>query len=341
MKRYEKRNWFMSTGYRNNKWYVLILGALACALAVLMPEMCMPVLFKEISDEMGLSLVQVGAIWGMVPLGSIIFLLVGGVLCDRFGVKRTVTMACLLGGIAGAMRGLSNGFVSLVVLSCVFGIITSIIPLAVTKANQVLFTNRQMGLANGVIRAGAGIGAAIGSMISASVLSPWLGGWRNVLFFYGAIAVLIGIIWLLTVKETRREETKDSQSTVPFREGISHVLSIKAIWLLGFTLFAYAGGVQGIAGYLPLYLRESGWQPIQADGVFTVYNLAATAGVIPLALLSDRLGKRKNSACPRRTNRHNLYRAITGCQQCVYLGHSCHNRALPLGLSGFGGYHVP
>ena len=43
------------------RWYVLGLAALTYTFAVAMPRMCMPVLFKEISIDLDLSLVQIGA----------------------------------------------------------------------------------------------------------------------------------------------------------------------------------------------------------------------------------------------------------------------------------------
>jgi MFS family permease len=53
------------------------------------------------------------------------------------------------------------------------------------------------------------------------------------------------------------------------------------------------GSIQSIAGYLPQYLKEIGWSGVSADGALSALNLAATVGGIPLALLSDRIGRRK------------------------------------------------
>jgi MFS family permease len=253
----------------------------------------MPVLFKEISEELSLNLVQIGTVWGIAPLGSVVFLFVGGMLCDRFGVRRTMGVACLLAGAAGFMRGLSTGFASLVAFSFLFGIVASIIPVGVMKACRIWFTSRQLGFATGVIVTGGGIGAAIGSMVSATILSPSLGGWRRVMFLYGAISVALGIIWLLTIRETKDARTAEYKNAVPARQAILHVLPIKAVWLIGFNLCAYVGGMKAIMGYLPFYLREIGWSAVSADGALTVFTLMTVIGAIPLTLLSDKLGRRK------------------------------------------------
>lgn len=74
----------------NYRWYILTLGALTHTFAVAMPMMSLPVLFKEISVELDLNLVQIGTVWGMIPLAGIFVVLIGGLLGDRFGVKRTL-----------------------------------------------------------------------------------------------------------------------------------------------------------------------------------------------------------------------------------------------------------
>ena len=80
---------------------------------------------------------------------------------------------------------------------------------------------------------------------------------------------------------------------MPLRQTIARVFPIKAVWLLGLTLLGYIGCTQGVIGYLPTYLRDSGWTAASADGTLAAFNGVSTLGAIPLALLSERLGLRK------------------------------------------------
>ena len=59
------------TNGSNYRWYILILAALTMSLTVAVPSMCMPVLFDEISDDLGLSRTQIGIIWGSGALPGI------------------------------------------------------------------------------------------------------------------------------------------------------------------------------------------------------------------------------------------------------------------------------
>jgi hypothetical protein len=63
--------------------------------------------------------------------------------------------------------------------------------------------------------------------------------------------------------------------------------------LLGLALFGVGGCVQGMLGYLPLYLRGAGWLAARADAALAAFHATSMVSVFPLALMSDRLGSRK------------------------------------------------
>lgn len=276
------------------KWYVLSLGALTLTFVAAMPMMSLLVLFKEISEDLGLSLVQIGVAWGAIALGGVFVVLVGGLLGDRFGVKRTLTVLCFLVGLAIALVGLSGSFSSLVVTMFLFGLVGVSITTNVHKSAGVWFPGRQLGLANGIVALGFGLGATVGAMISATILSPLLGGWRHVLFLYGAISIVISIFWLLTRSEPGQAGSSvRSSRPVALRQALSQVTPIRVVWFLGLMLLCQMACVQGVVGYLPLYLRDIGWTTASADGALAAASAASTMVVIPMAFLSDKLGSRK------------------------------------------------
>ncbi len=270
------------------------MAALTHTFVVAMPMMSMPVLFKEISEDLDLSLVQIGTVWSMIPLAGMFVVLLGGLLGDRFGVKRTLSTICFLAGLAGALRGLSDNFTSLAVTMFLFGLLNASTPINVHKVAGIWFPGRRLGLANGILSLGMGLGFTVGAMISATILSPLLGGWRNVLFLYGAVSIGISVLWLLTRSEPSRVESPTGYvSTVPFRRALSRVVRIRGVWLLGLILLGRMACSTGMIGYLPLYLREIGWTAASADGALAASNSASMMVAIPMVLLSDRLGSRK------------------------------------------------
>jgi cyanate permease len=277
----------------NSRWYVLTLSALTFTFTVATQQICMSVLFKEVSEELGLSLVQMGVVWGIPGLSGLLIVFIGGLLSDRYGARRVIGIACLVAGVAGALRGIAGDFTSLVLFTFFMGLAVWVIPSSVFKTNAAWFAGRPLVVANGAASAGMGLGFTVGSLISATILSPLLGGWQNVLFLYGGISVIIGFLWFFTVKESDVLGSAISISGAPLRQSISRVFPIKALWLIGLTLLGYAGCIQGVIGYLPTYLRNIGWTVAGADGTLAAFNAVSTLGAIPLALLASRLGLRK------------------------------------------------
>ena len=276
-----------------NKWYVLILASSTGMLCVAAPYIAISVLFKEISVDLGLNLVQIGTVWGMASLGGLLVQFIGGIIIDRLGVKRVITVTLMFIGIVGASRGLVVDFWSFTLATLFFGIAWGFGLLIVTRVASVWFSGRQLGFAIGIIGVGFSLGLALGAMVSASVLSPLLGNWRYVMFLYGVIAILLGLLWLLTIREKREYMSIYSEERIPIRQMIANVVSIKELWLMGICGFGLIGCISSIMGYLPLYLREAGWSGTSADGTLAVLNIAAAVGAIPLTLLSDKIGLRK------------------------------------------------
>ena len=278
----------------NYRWYVLILGMLTNIFVTAMPIMSLPVLFAEISQELSLTLVQTGMVWSMGSLSAVCMVLVGGLLGDRFGAKRTITTLCFLSGLAGALRGLSGGFTSLAITMFLFGLLNAGITVNTHKVASTWFPKQLLGLANGVLALGMGLGFTAGAMISATVFSPLLGGWRNVLYLYGAISIGISILWLLVYSEPDQIKLSVRDTTViPLRHSLSRVIRIKGLWFIGLIMMGRMAANQGMTGYLPLYLRARGWMAAHADGALAVSNLSSMLAAIPMALISDKLGSRK------------------------------------------------
>ena len=279
------------TSYR---WYILILGALTNVLVVAAPSMCMPVLFEEISKELNLSLVQVGLVWGISALPGIFTVLLGGAIGDRFGPKRVLIAACFLVGLTGALRGLSNSFTTLSISMFALGLFIPFITMNTMKTCGLYFSSRQLGFASGILSMGMALGFLIGSLFSATVLSPWLGGWRQVLFLYGGIGMLLTIPWLLTRSFPQPVRTiGDEVRPKTVRQIIWHIARIRNIWMFGLAIFGIGGSIQGVLGYIPLYLRGLGWAEASADGALAAFHTISLLFVIPIALASDRLGTRK------------------------------------------------
>jgi MFS family permease len=276
------------------KWYLLILAALTSAFVIGAPAVSLAVLFPEIVADLHLTLVQAGWIWSIGSLAAIFTSPLSGAIDDRFGPKRVILLGTILVGVAAGLRGLAADFTSLVLIIILVGGLVPLVTTSTYKLCGIWFPHRQLGLANGVLAMGMALGGLLGSLLSATVLSPWLGGWCAVMFFYGLVAVLFCIPWYFTRSAPHGSGRGGAEiPTVPMRQALARIVKLKNVWLLGITFLGIAGCVQGIAGYLPLYLRGLGWAGPSADGALAFLNAMSMLFILPITFGSDRMGARK------------------------------------------------
>jgi NNP family nitrate/nitrite transporter-like MFS transporter len=165
------------------------------------------------------------------------------------------------------------------------------VPMNVHKACGIWFAKEQLGMANGVVSVGMALGFLLGSLLAATVFSPLFGGWRNVVFVYGAVAILFGTFWWLS-QEKAKDKYRQKNRMIAFREALAHVMRLRNVWILCIATACVSGGVNGMLGFLPLYLRDLGWEPAMADSTLASFHAMSMFFAIPIALFSDRVGNR-------------------------------------------------
>lgn len=274
------------------RWVILAVIAVTGFLVMGFQITGLSALFSEIAESVELDLIQIGIVWGLGTVMGIVTTLLGGPLIDYFGTRRSLVVLCIGIGITGALRGLSVDFGTLLVTSFLFGMVQPVLPLNLIKLNRQWFAPEQLGLASGIMSAGFALGLMLGSRLSATVLSPMLGGWRGVLIVLGVISVIIGFVWL--VIHPPMEKSKAKRPNIGSIIGnLRLVTQYRDLWVYAIAAFGVVGLMRGVVGYVPTYLREIGWTPSDADTALTVFFFASLIGVVPISYISDRIGNRR------------------------------------------------
>ena len=274
------------------RWVILAMVTFSGFIMMGFPTTGLSALFSEIADSLDLDLIDIGVIWGVGTVMGIFTSLLGGAFIDLFGTRRTLVVLSLATGITGALRGFAFDFWSLFLFSFLFGMVQPILPMNFVKLNREWFASRQLGFAAGVMSAGFATGLMLGSRLSATVLSPMLGGWRGVLIFLGGCAIVLAIIWAIVHPPSERRESKRLDTREIIRN-LRYVMRFRELWVITLAVFGVLGLMRGLVGYVPTYLREIGWAVVDADTAITVFFLCSLIGVVPISHLSDRLGNRR------------------------------------------------
>ncbi|MEM7332557.1 MAG: MFS transporter [Chloroflexota bacterium] len=276
------------------RWGILSLCALTVIVVYTIPTLMLPVLFPEIAADLNLDVVQLGIAWGSLSLSSIVVGLFGGAIADRLGSRKMITVVCLLTGLLGGLRGFAPNFVFLVGSLIIYGLVAPSFPPILHKTGAHLFPN-QRGISTGVISLGFAFALFLGSRYTATLLSPLVGGWRNVLFMFGGLGVLFSAIWFLAIPKQFLPPPTNSDK--PFFNSIfstvQQVLKVREMWIIGIGSTLFWACFRGFTGYTPLYLRGLGLSAVEADNALSGFFLASLILALPLSFLAERLGYRR------------------------------------------------
>jgi NNP family nitrate/nitrite transporter-like MFS transporter len=246
---------------------------------------------SEVIKDLGLTIVAWGTLWSAVSLGALLFAIIGGALGDRFGIRPIAGLGIVLMGTLLLLRATATGFATMYVWMFLFGAVLSLTFPNVPKALGMWFPPEEFGLANGITLAGYGSGAALAGLFSPMLLKL-LGGWRGLTLLFGILSIVLGIFWLLTVRD--RPQAAGSENQVGLIEAMSQVLKVRDVWLLAGCYLFLLGGYIGFIGYAPTYFATvRGMTPAATGVVISGFLWAAVVGTFLLPTLSDRVGLRK------------------------------------------------
>jgi MFS family permease len=167
--------------------------------------------------EFSLSPTSMGAVFSAFLISYTILMTPGGRWSDRFGPRNMLTVMAIgsglltalmpLGGIPG-LGSLIGVIPGLFVIRLGFGIFTAPLYPAAARMNAIWMPPLQRARVLGFVNAGAGFGGAVSPLLFSAMLARF--GWRSSFVMAGLAAVVLGIIWLVTVPD-RASETRAAQ----------------------------------------------------------------------------------------------------------------------------------
>lgn len=278
-------------GYR---WLVLAISVLVFTFAFGFGWTYIVMLVGQVLVDLDLELSDWGALWAAISFGTLVSALIGGILGDRYGVRRVVAIGvCLMGGTLLG-RATAAGFVSLYVWMFLFGIALALTFPNVPKALGMWFPPQEFGMANGATQAGYGAGAALAAILTPLVIDA-VGGWRPLTTILGVATIVIGVVWFLTVRDRTVEASgAGDREALGALAAVKQVLRVRDVWILATCYLLFLGGYIGIIGYAPTYFADvQGMTPAAAGFVISLFLWAYVAGAVILPSASDRVGLRR------------------------------------------------
>jgi MFS transporter, CP family, cyanate transporter len=280
-----------------NKWMLLVLVTLIHLIVVGIPWTVMPVLFTATSADLNLSLGEIGLLWSMLPVGCALTALFGGLLGDRLGFAKTIGIGCFVVAATNGLRGISPNLPILTLAMFLTGAAESLVFPNLQRIPGVFFPRKQVGLATGIVISGFAVGGVLTTALSATVVMPLVGSWRNVLYLYSGLCAFFGIVWILAMRgihpPVRPDVTTLPEKRPSFGQSLSTVFRVKESWFLSFGNLGVVGAFIAVNGYLPTFLEKIGLSKSVGDTMTSTLFLASILGAIGIPALADRIGGTK------------------------------------------------
>ncbi len=297
------------------RWAVLGVFVLSTAINYL-DRQTLASLAPMVKSEMALTNAQYGLILTAFSLTYAISAPFAGVLIDRIGLNRAISLAVGLWSCAGIATGFTRSLAGLVACRAVLGIAEAGGIPAAGKAIHQYLRSGERAVGNAVNQAGVSLGA-----IAAPALATWIAvhrGWRDAFIITGVLGLVWIPIWNWSAAGPGRPQTEHVQAMgLPYAEmlrdrrlwafvaanalsmilyslwtnwttvylvGVHHLTLVQAAWYAWIPpVFAMAGGFSG--GWASLSLVNRGVPPRAARFCVCLAcaTLALSTAAVPFA----------------------------------------------------------
>ncbi len=154
----------------------------------------------EMAHDLVISDLGFGLVFGAFALGYAVFMVPCGLLADRWGPRKSLTLSVFFWSLFTLCTGLASGISVLIGIRFLFGLAEAGVYPQAARALHNWTLARERGLALGLLNMGSRLGAAFG-LLAAPVCVAWL-GWRESFVFLGIIGVIWAAIWFWWFRDT-------------------------------------------------------------------------------------------------------------------------------------------
>lgn len=203
---------------RSSPWiptrYKMVFGTFLLAMIVLFDRILLSVAKDPVAESLQLSDKQMGWALSIFALGYALFQTPAGLLADKYGPRRILTVVVSLWSFFTALTGAVWNYSVLLVVRFLFGAGEAGAFPGMARAIYGWIPLQERGIVNGINFSGGRIGAAFALPMVAWLMD--LVGWRMTFVILGGIGLLWGIIWYMWFRDNPEEHSGMSPDEVAF-----------------------------------------------------------------------------------------------------------------------------
>ncbi|MGD1892204.1 MAG: MFS transporter [Cyclobacteriaceae bacterium] len=194
--------------------YQMVGTTFILAMIVLFDRILISVAKDPVSADLALNDKQMGWVLSIFALGYALFQTPAGLLADRFGARRILTLVVSIWSVFTALTGAVWNFFLLLVVRFLFGVGEAGAFPGIARAVFRWVPVGERGIVNGINFSGGRIGADIALPGAAWLISQV--GWRMSFVILGVVGVLWAVIWYAWFRDDPSEHPAVSEEEREF-----------------------------------------------------------------------------------------------------------------------------
>jgi sugar phosphate permease len=245
-----------------------------------------------IAKELNLSAGQIGLVMSAFIFGYGWFQVVGGILADRIGSRKTMLIALTWWTVFTAATGMATSIVTMVIVRFLFGVGEAFQPPAAFKAVSVWFPKAERLRATSMMSGATALAPAITPLIVVWVVQNF--GWRSMFYAFAIPGALVAILVYrhlysrpsehpeITLAEQEEILEGQSASNQTERIGLLQAFKVPKLLMLCAIYLVYDITYWGFFSWMPSYLVDIRHFAMVKMGIYA--SLPFLAGFIGLML---------------------------------------------------------
>lgn len=268
---------------------------LGCAslmgFAMFSSMLCVPPIMHIIKKEFLLSHAQVSLVFGLPLFALAVLAIPSGVLADGIGIKKAGSIGVLVMTVGSLLRGISQGFPSLIAFTFIFGIGLGLIFPNLPKLVSTFFPLKRGGLATGIYSIAIVFGCALSLAITLPLVYPITNSFQGVFYIWTIPAIVAGILWWIAIPEDSRGLKK---KRVINKNGPTDLIwSNGNLWIVAIQFFVCNFANYTWAGWTPQLMMMKGASPGLAGFMTSGVLWVCIPTVLCVPWASDKIGLRR------------------------------------------------
>jgi MFS family permease len=251
---------------------------ISCYVINAMDRTLFPLILPEVAREYGFNLPEAGLMATVFTIGMALAGIPSGYLMSRIARRTVAQIGLFIFSAATLVTVAAGGFADMLVYRALTGVgeamqLTAL--LAILSASFLRFRGAAVGLLNCAF----GVGAVLGPLLGAQILSVY-GSWRAPMVAYGMLGFLLMLLFSLTA----RSAITEAGTPAVLRD--AKMREAPGVWnrdTLVLTLLSAIAGLSifGFLGMYPTYLRaQLHFSAGDAGRVMSIYGLGVLISVL-------------------------------------------------------------